>query len=43
MSVDEANDAYGLKLTEDSRDYVYWNPIMLPVFMATINSLFEGN
>ena len=30
-------------MTEDDRDYVYWNPIMIPVFMATINSLFEGN
>jgi hypothetical protein len=40
---EELEADYGLKITDENRDYVMWNPIMLPVFCAAINGLFEGN
>jgi len=43
MPPSEVNDDLHIPLTDEDRNYVYFNPIMIPVFCATINSLFEGN
>ena len=39
----EANDDFGTKISDDQRDYnmVTWEYI--PVFAASMNSLYEGN
>jgi len=42
-SADEDRDDYGLAITEDDRDYNYFDGMMIPVVCATLNSLFEGN
>lgn len=43
MSPQEANDTYGTKITDDDRDYKYFDGMMIPVFCAAMMSLFEGN
>jgi hypothetical protein len=43
MSPEEANSTYGLHLKDDDRDYVGVDWIMVPVFCATMMTLFEGN
>jgi amino acid permease len=42
-SPEEARADYGIELTEEDRDYVYFNGMMIPVVCAGLNSLFEGN
>lgn len=37
------NDTYNLPLTEEDRNYNYWDTSMLPLFCATMMTLFEGN
>ena len=32
-----------IELKDEDREYVYFNPWMVPVVCATFNSLFEGN
>ena len=43
MSPQEANDAYGTDITDEDRDYNYIDWLMIPVFCATMMTLFEGN
>jgi amino acid permease len=43
MSPQEADDTYGLKITDDDRDYKYFDGMMIPIFCAAMMSLFEGN
>jgi amino acid permease len=43
MTPQEVNDEYHLDLTEDDRNYNYWDTSMLPLFCATMMTLFEGN
>lgn len=43
MSPQEADDTYGLHITDDDRDYKYFDGMMLPIFCAAMMSLFEGN
>ena len=43
MTPQEVNDEYHLPLTEDDRNYNYWDTSMLPLFCATMMTLFEGN
>ena len=43
MSPQEANDAYGTEITDEDRDYNYFDGLMIPVFCATMMTLFEGN
>jgi amino acid permease len=43
MSPQEADDTYGLKLTDDDRDYKYIDAMNIPIFCAAMMSLFEGN
>lgn len=42
-SPQEVNDDYGLPLTEEDRTYNSWDWLMIPVFCATMMTLFEGN
>ena len=42
-SVEENNETYHTEMTEEQRDYKEWDWLMLPVFCASMNSLFEGN
>ena len=42
-TVGEAVEKYpGLELTEDDRDYTYWDWVMLPIFTAAYMNVFEG-
>lgn len=43
MSPQEVNDNYHLPLTDDDRNYNTWDWLMIPVFCATMMTLFEGN
>jgi len=43
LSPQEANDEYGLKLTDEDRDYKYIDGMNIPIFCAAMMSLFEGN
>ena len=43
MSPQEADDTYGLHITDDDRDYKYFDGLMIPIFCAAMMSLFEGN
>lgn len=42
-SLEEDEADYKLTITEEDRDYVYFNGMMVPVVCAALNSLFEGN
>ena len=43
-TVSEAIEKYpGLELTEDDRDYTYWDWVMLPIFTAAFINVFEGD
>ena len=42
MTPQEVNDEYHLPLTEEDRNYNYWDTSMLPLFCATMMTLFEG-
>lgn len=43
MSVSEAVEKYpGLEMTEDDRDYTYFDAVMLPIFTAVHMNVFEG-
>lgn len=42
-SPQEANDVYGTHLTDEDRDYNVFDGMMLPIFCASMMSLFEGN
>ena len=32
-----------MKLTDDDRDYVYWDWLMIPIFISSFMNVFEGN
>lgn len=40
---EETEEQYKIKITEEDRDYVYFNGWMVPVTTATLNCLYEGN
>lgn len=42
-SPQELEDEYHITVTEDDRDYKYIDWVMLPIFCATMMTLFEGN
>ena len=42
-SPEENQNDYGLDITDEDRDYNYWDSLMIPVFSATMMTLFEGN
>jgi proton-coupled amino acid transporter len=42
-SPQEANEVYGTHITDEDRDYKYFDGMMLPIFCASMMSLFEGN
>ena len=42
-SPEENEEDYNLHITEEDKDYTQLNWAMLPIFCATMNSLFEGN
>jgi amino acid permease len=42
-SPEENQNDYGLDITDEDRDYNYWDSLMIPVFCATMMTLFEGN
>lgn len=39
----EVQEEYHIKLTDDDRDYNYWNSSMIPVFCVAMMTLFEAN
>jgi len=39
----EVEDEYHITVTEEDREYKYWDTIMVPIFCATMMTLFEGN
>ena len=39
----EVRDEYHIPMADDDRQYNYWVWEMLPIFCATMLSLFEGN
>ena len=43
MSPQELKDNYELDNSDYDREYNYWDTMMIPVFCATIMTLFEGN
>lgn len=43
MSPKEVSDNYNIPLTDDDRNYNTWDWMMIPVFCATMMTLFEGN
>ena len=43
MTAEEASETYHIQLTEDDRVYNQWDTSMLPLFCATMMTLFEGN
>jgi len=43
MSPQEASQTYGIELTEEDRKYTELDWLMIPVFCATMMTLFEGN
>ena len=43
MTPDEIYDEYDLKITDEDRQYNYWDTWMIPIFCATMMCLFEGN
>lgn len=40
---EETEEQYKVKITDEDRDYVYFDGWMVPVVTATLNSLYEGN
>jgi amino acid permease len=43
QSYEETKEQYNVIITDEDRDYVYFDPYMVPVVVATLNALFEGN
>jgi hypothetical protein len=43
QSVEENNEDYHLDMTEEQREYKYWDWLMFPIFCSSMQSLFEGN
>lgn len=39
----EVQDEYHISLTDDDRDYKYWDTINIPIFISTFMNVFEGN
>ena len=42
-SPQEVEDEYHIHLTDDDRQYTMFDGMMLPIFCATMMTLFEGN
>lgn len=43
MEPSEIRDEYHLNIKDEDREYNYFDGYMVPVVVATLNSLFEGN
>ena len=43
LSPQEVQDQYHIALTDEDRDYKYWDWLMIPLFCSSYMNVFEGN